>query len=104
VHGHDSVDAVNLHNRDEHFNGQQQSRAPHKESEDQKQTSKRFQYRGDIDQLSRQAVLHKHGLHPAAGVSELGKAVRKEDYAESRAEEQQAKRLERIQKFQTNLR
>ena len=31
-------------------------------------------------------MLHKHRLHPAAGVSEFGEAVRKEDYAESRAE------------------
>jgi len=103
MQGHNAVAAVYFDDCHAHFDGQEQRRWASEQSQDQQHTTERFKYACDVDQLSRQSMLHEHALHRCGGTRELGITVGEKNQAYGDAKKQQAERLERSKKFHGHL-
>jgi len=103
MQGHDTVAAVHFRYGYAHFDSQKQRGRTREQSQDQQHTPERFEYTCDVDQLSRQSVLHEHALHLRGGTRELGITVREKDQAQRDTNNQQAERLKGNKKFHGHL-
>jgi hypothetical protein len=103
VQSQDAVAAVDFYNGHRHFGRQKQGHRAGKQAEDQKYSPEGLKNARDIHELSRQAVLHKHPLHRRRRTCELRIAVREKDHAKGYAQDQQAQRLKRTEKFHKHL-
>ena len=94
VHGQDSACVVYFENSDSHLGREQQARSTRKESDHEQHSTKGFQYPGNINEISRKAVLGEESEHRGHGFGDFRIAVREKNDAESKAQEEQGNGLE----------
>src|SRR6267154_672590 len=99
VQGQIAARAVDFPDGHAHFDGQKKRRTPRKQSQGQEYAAEHFQYAGNVNEITRQAVVHEEALHSGAGVRQLRITVRKENQSESQAKDQQPHRLKGIERL-----
>ena len=95
VHGQDSARAVYFENSHSHLGRQKQGGRACKKSDDEQHTAKRFQYAGNVNEISREAVLHEKSEDGGHGLGDFRVTVRQKNDSEGEAQNEQSNGLER---------